>query len=351
MELPLFRSVDNASAIEHVYHRPDELIGFADLLLRWPSLSFYKVPFFTVMRRVGEDFGFYLHLYEAQSIAFSDVMPEGVPETTREAPYEEDGTQKPRRKNAKPRQKTAAELEADRMYVHLRFQTPLYFLNRFIHLYDNFCRLYFLRSEVEAIEKAHPECRITSTLTAKEDSHYHGLYKTTEKNIADVAHQTLIRMASVSLPVQHPTSFRDGLLHPDTGGWWNRKGGRANDGDDIDAENIPRVSLLPVLSEKNIWPDIPVELPEKPKKSRKTSLKDIWPKVAVLKRLGIREKEKLAKILLGLHPFLSDTEIGFLVYPKPGGITNNDTARDYGRKALGKRTPRKPAERKPETST
>lgn len=28
MEPPLFRSVDNASGIEHVYHRPDELIGF-----------------------------------------------------------------------------------------------------------------------------------------------------------------------------------------------------------------------------------------------------------------------------------------------------------------------------------
>ena len=352
MEPPLFRATDNASAIEHVYHRPDELIGFADLLLRWPSLSFFKVPFFTVMRKVGDDFGFYLHLYEAQSIAFSDTLPEGVSETTREAPYEENGTQKPRRKNATPRQKTAAELEADRMFIYLRFQTPLYFRLRFEHLYDNFDKLYFLRSEVEAIEKAHPECRITSPLTADEDSRYYGLYITTEKNIAEVAHQTLIRMANcTSMPVQHPGSFRSGLLSPDSGGWWTNRGGMLNDRDDPDASNVVRISLLPVLPQEKIWPDIPVTMPENPKKRRNIKLKPFWPKVAVLKRLGIREQDKLAKIIYALHPFLPDEAIGGLFPATPGTVTVGGTKRQWGRKLLGKNKPRKPTQRKPETYT
>ena len=352
MEPPLFRSTDNASGNEEVYHRPDELIGFADLLLRWPSLSFFKVPFFTVMRRVGEDFGFYLHLYEAKSITFSDTLPEGVSETTTEAAFEEDGSQKPRRKNAAPRQKTAAELEADCMYICLRYQNPFYFRNRYEHLYDNFARLYFLRSEVEAIEKAHPECRITSPLKAREESRYYGLYMTTEDNIPEVAHQTLIRMANcVSAPVQHPTSFRSGLMAPDSGGWWTDRGGMVNTEDTPDADHVVRISLLWVFSKDKIWPDIPVTMPEKPKKSRKTKLKDIWPKVAILRRLGIREQDKLAKIIYALHPFLSDENIGTLVPAKPGTITASGTRRQWGRELLGKKKPRKPTQRKSETDT
>jgi hypothetical protein len=227
-ESPLFKTADISSFVEHIYRRPDELIGFADLLMRWPSLSFFKVPFFTVMRRVGEDVGFYLHLYEATAIAFSEVQPDGIPGTTQEPKYEEDGSRKPRGKNARLRQKTAAELEADRMLVYLKIQPPLHFRVRFEHLYDVFDKLYFLRSEVEAVEKAFPECRITSPLQAKKDSRYFSLYQTTEENIAEVAYQTLIRMAnSISIPVQHPSSFRDGLLDPDSGGWWTKKGGVA----------------------------------------------------------------------------------------------------------------------------
>ena len=123
-ESTLFKTTDIPSFVEHIYRRPDELIGFADLLMRWPSLSFFKVPFFTVMRRVGDDVGFYLHLYEAVSIAFADVQPDGVSETTVEPEYEEDGSRKPRGKSAKPRKKTAGELEADRMYIYLKTHLP-----------------------------------------------------------------------------------------------------------------------------------------------------------------------------------------------------------------------------------
>ena len=352
MEPPLFRSTDNASGTEHVYHRPDELIGFADLLLRWPSLAFFKVPFFTIMRRVGDDFGFYLHLYEAKSIAFSDILPEGVSETATEAPFEKDGSQKPRRKNAAPRQKTAAELEADRMHIYLRFQTPFYFRNRFKHLYDNFGKLYFLRSEVEAIEKAHLECRITSPLTAGKDSPYSGLYITTEKNIAEVAYHTLIRMAFCeSLPVQYPGTFRDGLLSPDTAGWWVKSTEPLYQEDDTDTNGIIRISPLPVLPDDSIWPDIPVILPEKTKKKRTVDLRTIWPKVAVLKRLGIRDNKKLAKIIFFLHPFLNDEYIGTLFPAKPGTDTVSGTKRQWGRELLGKKRPRKPTQRKPETDT
>jgi hypothetical protein len=348
MEPPLFRSVDNASLIEHLYHRPDELIGFADLLLRWSSLSFFKVPFFTIMRRVGDDFGFYLHLYEAKSIAFSDALPEGVSQETKESPYAEDGTQKSRRKNAKPRQKTEAELEADRMYIYLRFQPPLLFRSRYEHLYANFCRLYFLRSEVEAIEKTHPECRISAPPRKDPDGRFDGLYTTTEKNISEVAHIVLLRMVSgPEMPVQHSNTFRDGLLCPESGMWWNHKG-------TMNKERVNSsfpISPLPSFPPGNIWPDVPVIMPENPKKSRTTKLAAIWPKIAVLKRLGVREQDKMAKIIYALHPFLTDEEIGKLFPAKQGAITSPETNRDRGRILLGKRKPRKPAQGKPKTST
>ncbi len=375
---PFFRTTDVSSFVEHIYRRPDELIGFADMLMRWPSLSFFKVPFFTVMRRVGEDVGFYLHLYEAVSIAFADVQPDGVSETTLEPEYEEDGSRKARGKNAKSRRKTAAELEADRMHVYLRIQSPLHFRLRFEHLYDSFDKLYFLRSEVEAVEKAFPECRITSPLQASKDSRYFGLYLTTEENIAEVAHQTLNRMANcIPVPVQHSNTFRDGLLDPDSGMWWTDRGGAApvqpddllaqlreiTENNGIDAQwekakelsasrNVNPIALLPVLPMERIWPDVPVTLPENPKKSRNAALKDIWPKLEVLKRLGVRDKKKLAKIIYGLHPYLSDMEIGALLPARHGIQTSNETKRQWGRELLGKKVRRKPTDKatQPHTS-
>ncbi len=347
MDIPFFRSVDNASGTDFFYHRPDELISFSELLLRWSSLSFFKIPFFTVMRRVGEDFGFYMRLFEAYSIAFSDTLPGGVSETTRESEYMEDGTQKTHRKNARPRQKTEAELEADRMYVYLRLQSPFTFRLRYEHLYENFGRLYFLRSEVEGIEKAYPECRITDMRFENPSSGAHSsLYKTTEKNIADVGGLTLYRMASCpDLPKQHPGTFRTGLLCPETGAWWG-----CGDGEDRAETSFP-IPYLPTILTPNLWPDIPVAMPESPKKSRGTKLKNIWPKIAVLKRLGVREQEKMAKIIYALHPFLTDEEIGRLLPAKPGTKTSKETDRDRGRILLGKKKLRKPSAKTAESHT
>lgn len=348
MEAPFFQSVENASFMMHEYHRPDELIGFADLMLRWSSLSFFKIPFFTIMRKLDDKFGFYLHLYEAKAITFSDILPEGVSETTRDPAFEEDGTQKPVRKNAKLRQKTEAELEADRMHIYLRFIPPFNFRIWYEDLYDKFSRLYFLRSEVETLEKVHPECRITYPLPDVEDSRLTGLYRTTEKNISDVAHVILLRMASSpAVPEQPRNAFREGLARPESGLWWDHKGIMDKERNN----NSYTLSLLPRPPEDSIWPDLPIITPENPKKKRNTKLKDIWPKIAVLERLGIRKQDKMAKIIFSLHPFLTDDEVGKLFPAKRGVKTSKETDRDRGRILLGKRKPRKPAGKQPRTST
>ncbi len=172
-----------------------------------------------------------------------------------------------------------------------------------------------------------------------EDSRYYDLYVTAENHIADVAHQTLNRMANfTSAPVQHPSSFRNGLLNPDSGGWWTSRGGVIHEPGSDDAQNLFSSLAFTGLA---IWPEVPVTMPENPKKSRKTTLKDIWPKVAVLKRLGIREQEKLAKIIYNLHPFLTDEEVGRFFPAKSGTRRSKGTDRDRGRILLGKKKPKK----------
>ena len=69
MELNFYRS-DEPSMVANYYYRPEELISFHDLLYRWPMCSYYTISFFTILRRKGEEIGFYLHLYKAESIAF-----------------------------------------------------------------------------------------------------------------------------------------------------------------------------------------------------------------------------------------------------------------------------------------
>lgn len=211
--------------------------------------------------------------------------------------------------------------------------------------------MYFLRSEVETIEEAYPECRITYPLPDQEDSRLTGLYKTTEANIPDVAHVTLIRMTSSPLvPVQSSNTFREGLALPESGVWWAHKGIMDKERNN----NSFPISLLPRLPEDSIWPDIPVVMPENPKKKRTTKLRDIWPKIVILQRLGIRKQEKMAKIIYSLHPFLTDEEVGRLFPAKPGTITSKETNRDRGRILLGKKKPRnhhngnlKPTHRRP----
>ena len=235
------------------------------------------------------------------------------------------------KKDAPPRVKTPAELEAESLHIELKILFPAMFRIHYEDLYLNFDALYFRRSEVEAIEQAYPECLITNIRDRDADS----LYTTTEKNIAGVGAMALINMVTgPALPVHHSASFRDGLHSPDS--WW--------DNGKRDQESFSLMYFL-TLMEEFIWPNIPIDMPERPKKSRTTDLDDIKPTIAALKPLGIREDEKFAKITYSLFPFLSYEEIGALFPAKPGSTRSRATDRDRGRVLLGMKPPRKPPQR------
>ncbi|MDR1535207.1 MAG: hypothetical protein LBU64_08950 [Planctomycetota bacterium] len=192
MGLIFFKSHDEFAPMDFVYHTPGKLIGFADLLLRRPGMSFYPVPFFAVLRTVGEVPGFYPHLLEAYSIGFSQVLD--------------------------AKRKTTAES----LMIYLRCQYPQWFRLRYEHPFDAFDMLYFLREEVEAIEKSHPECRIVNPVHSGQDP----LAVTTRKNISKVAAKTLYRLASCHpLPEESPGTFRLGFLSSKASWWSEERGG------------------------------------------------------------------------------------------------------------------------------
>ena len=137
-----------------------------------------------------------------------------------------------------------------------------------------------------------------------------------------------------AFPVERPNAFRDGLLHPD-GGSWPLTAKR-------DENSFP-IPHLPTISRENVWPNVHVDMPEKLERKRNNDLADIAPKIAVLKRMGIREPKKLAKIIYSLHPFLSHGEIGALFPANPKSVRNKATDRDRGRVLLGLKAPRKSA--------
>jgi hypothetical protein len=218
MGLTFFKSNDEFAPLDFVYHKPGELIGFTDLLLRWPGMSFYSVPFFAILRTVDEVPGFYLHLLEAYSIGFSQALDAG--------------------------RKTMAES----LMIYLRCQYPQWFRLRYEHLFDAFDMLYFLRKEVEAVEQAHPECLIVNPAHGSKDP----LSVTTRKNIDKVAAKTLYRLASCHpLPEESPGTFRLGFLSSKASWWSKERGG----------EDTFPIDFLPEIPKEKIWPNLPVKLP------------------------------------------------------------------------------------------
>ena len=253
---PTFHRSDQPSMEGYYFHRPGELISFYDLLLRWPTVSFFTIPFFTVLRKKSDLFGFYLHVFKAEGIVFQ-------------------------------RSPSARQSDAEAMRIKLAWQPPFYFGIHYEDLFRDFDLLYFLRAEVEEIEQAYPECLITDAELQAKDY----LYETSAKNIRKVAALTLWRMAICDkLPVEEPHSFKSGFRTPDSPDFWRK----------ADAL-LPERCFLDIFRE-SIGANLPVTIPERANKKRDNRLDDYKPVIKVLRDMGVRVDKKCAKIVYSLYP-------------------------------------------------
>lgn len=303
MEPTFFRS-DETSFTDRIYHRPAELISFADLLLRWPSLGFFTIPFFTILRKKNDIYGFYLHVYEAKSI----------------------GIQK---SPAAPKQS-----DAEALMIQLALHPPYTFRLRYEHLFLNFDILYFLRSEVEALEQAHPECTITNDALSKRNP----LYETTRKNIRHVAALTLNRMASsANTAEEYRTTFTDGFIDPEHHQWWS---------DTFEEQTSSPMIFSDELPKEYLWGTLPAPLPKERKHGKNNDLNPIREVIKTLRSMGIREEKKSAKIIYHLYPRLTQEEIGSLYPAKSGKERTSKSDRDRGRVLLGFKADKKPPAKK-----
>lgn len=296
---PTFYKADTDSATGYYYHKPDELISFYDLLFRWPTVSFFTIPYFVVSRIKDGVPGFYLHLYKADSVVFQKKL-------------------------------SAKQTDAESMRIKLAWVPPSYFGSHYTLLYEEFDLLYFLRAEVEEIERANPECLVTDADVRKQDY----LYETSTRNIRKVAALTLYRMAICDTePVEEPHSFRDGLRNPDFPAFWQK-------------QNAPAQTYYPDIYQDLLGADIVMPLPERAKKKRDNKLEDYKPVIKVLRNMGVRVDKKCAKILYSLYPHLTQEEIGKLFPAKSGTKRSNATDRERGRVLLGLKPSSKPPKEK-----
>jgi len=301
---PTFYKADADSMEGYYYHRPDELICFYDLLFRWPTVSFYTIPFFTVSRMKDDVRGFYLHLFKADSIVFQ------------KAP-------------------STRQTDAESMRIKLAWVPPSYFGSHYTLLYEEFDLLYFLRVEVEEIEQAYPECLVTDAALREQDR----LYETSTKNIRKVGALTLYRMAICDKePAEDPNSFRDGLRNPDSPAFWQK-------------QDAPAPVYYPDILRNLLGADIVMPMPERAKKKRNNNLEDYKPVIKALRDMGIRVDKKCAKIIYSLYPHLTQEDIGALFPARSNTKRSSATDRDRGRVLLGLKPSSKPPQRKDKPTT
>lgn len=118
--------------------------------------------------------------------------------------------------------------------------------------------------------------------------------------------------------------YRDDVLSPDK--QWKME----------DAIHFPDEAYRK-LSKERTWPDLPTVKPKANNYKHNNDLSEPARRLEELRRLGIREKRKLADIIFMLFPNLTQVEIGKLVPGSEGAIVSYKTARDRGRELLGKK--------------
>ena len=285
-----------------VYRTVDELISFADLLLRWPFRSFYLISFYAGLETPETPQNYYLHMRLAHGIGLRRKTPAEL----------EEARQKAKRENK--------DKVVDDTDIVVALWDCLKYLYRFELVFANADMLYFDLAEVEAVEREHPECRVIDV--AQRD--VHPLFVTTPKNIRDVAALTLYHWGIIGGIRDKSYYYVDEELYPKQE--WKM----------VDEIHFPEEAYRRLPKER-IWPDLPTIRPKNPKYKRKNDLSEPMRRLAELRRLGIREKRKLAEIIFMLFPNLTQAEIGTLIPGSEGTIVSCKTPRDRGRELLGKR--------------
>lgn len=286
-----------------VYRAVDELISFTDLLLRWPFRSFYLVPFYAGLDTPEDPENYRLQMRLAHGIGLRRKTPDEL-EAARE--------------KAKAEGKNRVVDDADIVVALWDCRKNWHRLDT---LFPNADMIYFDLAEVEAVEKEHPECRIIDI--AKRDAH--PLFVTTPKNIREVGALTLYHWEIIGGIRGEWFSFRDEGI--DTSATWQMD----------DVVHLPKGEALRRLPRDRTWPDLPTKRPNTPKYKRNNDLAEPKRRIEELRRLGIREKRKLADIIFMLFPNLTQSEIGTLLPGSEDTILSYKTARDRGRELLGKK--------------
>lgn len=275
-----------------VYRTVGELISFADLLLRWPFKSFYRVSFFAGLETPETPGDYRLPMRLARSI--------GLRHETIQDP------------------ESGKNVEKTTLIIIL--SDCLKYMYTYDFLMHNADMLYFDRKEVEAIEAEHPECRIVDISQRNRNP----LFYTTSRNIRTVGALTLYHWVVIGGIKGEWFSYRDESKYPNED--WKM-------GDTL---HFPGKEI-PKLFKERTWPDLPTELPEGNNYKRNNDLSIMDPVIAELDALGIREVGKIAKIVYSFYPQLTAHDIGSKFPVNPDAGLDPKSVRDRGRTLLGKK--------------
>lgn len=287
-----------------IYRTIDELISFADLLLRWPFRSFYLVSFYAGLDTPENPFNYYLHMRLAHTIGLRRKIPAELEEARQKAAREGKGR------------------IVDETDIVVGLWDCIRDSMRPDTLFDNADFIYFDLAEVETVEREHPDCRIIDL--ALRDAH--PLFVTTPKNIREVGALTVYHWACIGGIRDERYYYRDDVNFPDK--LWQMD----------DCIHLPGEAIR-LLPKERTWPDLPTIRPKAPSYKRKNDLSEPKRRIQELRRLGIREKRKLAEIIFMLFPNLTKAEIGNLLPGSEYTKTSYETDRDRGRSLLKKKIP------------
>lgn len=295
----------------HVLRRPDEIISFAKLLMRWRHNSFYIVSYCAGLKGPQPDsnnFNYDMRLRIAKRIA--------VKTTPIENP-EKDASQ-----NTHELIITLADCKQDRS------------LKTFPLFCNLFNLLYFDTADIEAMEQRFPEIVLTDPLIQNLDP----LYTTTKENLNRVAPLTLYYWHCIRGNLGESVNYVDdtqeirNYMAELKGHLPRHEAWKLNDGIHYPSRKFKEFLEL---SAESVSPTLPYELPLKFKRSRKNNIDDFKPLAAQLEGMGIDDAKNRARIVYSLFPQLSHGEIGRIFPVTTETKPSKQTDRDRGRWLLG----------------
>ena len=300
----------------HVIRNPNEIISFSKLLLRWRHNSFYVVSYCAGLMVPNPDkndkYEHVMRLRIAKKVAVK---------TTLHSAEDEKGGRSEKRNHE--------------IVVILANGKQDPTLSTFPAFCNIFPLLYFDLSEVEAMEERFPEIMLIDPAIQQQDP----LFTTTPENLCQVAPLALYYWHCVRGSLgesidyidysqkQETFHFPGVKAKPQQQGIW-----KLNDGIHYPVGKWKQYMRLPP---EKVLPTLPVDMPVKFKRSRKNDLDEYRPLVEQLQSTGIEDQRNQAKIIYGLFPQLSHSEIGRLFPASQATKPSKGTDRDRGRILLG----------------